>query len=297
MFWGVIGTALASTYFDLLPTEYAFSFWLFLVAWILLIVSMFIYLSSFWIRARWSELLQYWLSIAVLILLIVSAAYHQFTRRDVDSSYAILADGSRVNVPATYQYSGALTDIGSSFNPTSNVTTSTLLWTGTNYTVDDVLSNLTYSRASQYIGLFYTCTHNDTGKYCTVLDEDCATRNDGVVLTGCHQFNTIRAFVVMAILVVGAGVVFRTINFCARSRNLNTLAGVLNLVAFVFALVAVAVGLNWVLYDLSRSSYYIGSSAILLIVAWLFLLRLVLAWNREGNSVKHMPTKDGLFLC
>lgn len=79
--------------------------------------------------------------------------------------------------------------------------------------------------------LYSTCIHDADGKVCKILDSDCSTRYDTIVLPECDQFNTLRAFVVMALLVSGLSLLFRTINFCARSRNLNTLAGVLNFLA------------------------------------------------------------------
>jgi hypothetical protein len=154
-----------------------------------------------------------------------------------------------------------------------------------------------------------TCVHNANGKTCSVLDSDCSTRYNTLVLPDCDQFNTLRAFVIMSILVLGLSLLFRTINFCARSRNLNTLAGVLNFFAcmftslpsssftlplstmsdaclcyvciiVIFSLIAVAVGLNWALYSISESSAHLGAAAILLIVGWLLTLRLTFAWNR-----------------
>jgi hypothetical protein len=154
VFWGLIATALAVQYFDVLPTEYALSFWLFLVAWVLIVITMFIYLGPLWSRNRWSELLQYWLTAAALILLVLSATIHEFTRRDYDASYVVLPSGTTLSVPTTYRYSGVPTESGTIFNTTSGSYEPSLLWSGTNFTTTDVLANLTYTRASEYHGLF-----------------------------------------------------------------------------------------------------------------------------------------------
>lgn len=115
---------------------------------------MFIYLSPLWNAKRYSELLQYWLTAAALILFVLSASVHEFTRRDWDASFVVLPSGETVSVPTTYQYSGAPTEVKYVYNATSASYDPTLYWENTNYTRAAIVANLTYTRASEYHGLF-----------------------------------------------------------------------------------------------------------------------------------------------
>jgi len=260
-------------------------------------------LMSWFSRLVSSENIPKWIqfltTLAAFILFILSVATSQFTRLDYDSSFAVLPNGDTVTVPQSYQYTG-LTDysvVTTAYNVSGNVTyTYQYLWPGYNYTTADILNNITNARTAVYTGLFYSCIHDSTGRTCRLLNTDCQTRDATVTLPQCDQFNAIKAFAILSILVTGLSLIFRVLNTCAKSKNVHSLSGVLNFAAFLFSTVAISVGLNYVADALAVSSSHLGYSAALLVVAWLLSFRLFLMWSRETprNPQDH---KDGPYIC
>jgi len=256
--FGVIATAITTSYYDLSVSDYSMSYWLFLLSWVIVFLVAFALAhgvddKSFHKPGLWFATARL-LTLISLIFFILAVALPTLTR--VDTFHRV---DTQTAAPGQAGWTGGDTD-----------------------------------RHSDRLGMFYKCQKEGWAQKCRFIPYHCKVAQDHYTLlpeplavnalSDCREFNGIRTTAVLALLLTGFAFLAQGAYRRHGTDKSKMAAVILGYFAGVWGLVSFALALDYLQKE-PTSEY--ASAFWLLVLAWVFVIIATFIFSRAQPGDCH----------